>query len=330
MTHEALSFSVEETIWPMTSPFVISNYQWTEMSVVTVSLRRGSAIGRGEGAPLFYKNETALALADALRAQAPILERGFTHKDIEDLPVPSGARNALDCALWDLTAKENDVSAWRAAGLETLNALPALATITLDDPNAMAAQAKSFKDIPILKLKLDAHDIEARTAAVRNARPDAILVIDANCAWTIEALKTHAPPLTALGVQMIEQPLPPEQDDALIGYDCPITLCADESCQTTASLPALIGKYQMINIKLDKAGGLTPSFALAKKASSMGFDIMVGNMLGSSLAMAPAFLIGQLSRYSDLDGPLSLVKDCPHGLKFHNGRVEPPTAALWG
>ncbi|MEM9014510.1 MAG: dipeptide epimerase [Pseudomonadota bacterium] len=327
---DELRVRIEKKRWRRKSPLIIHGYRWDHVDVATVYVTAGGKTGRGEGAPLFYFGETADDLVNALIQSKARIEGGLTRADIPKLALPSGARNALDCALWDLEAKISDTPTFKSAGFENLRPVPFLCTLSIGEPGDMAREAKELSHVPILKLKLDGDRPVEKTAAVRDARPEATLLIDANCAWSPEELATFSPPLKDLGVEMVEQPMPPERDSFLDDYNSPIPLCADESCQTKESLPTLTGKYQLINIKLDKCGGLTPALSLANSAKEMGFDLMVGNMLGSSLAMAPAFLVAQLCRYSDLDGPVEFEKDCDSPMEFRDALVFPPTRELWG
>ena len=330
MAADALALTATVTRWPMTAPFVIHGYQWQHMDVATVTVCRGDKIGWGEGAPLFYDEETAEALVAALLALSSQDVAAFEADRSALQTLPSGARNALDAAMIDLAAKEAGVPAHNALGIDVLKSLMGLATVTLGTPHAMAAQARALHHIPILKLKLGGKtDLDA-AIAVRDARPDATLITDVNCGWTLGQLEEAIPTLVALDFAMIEQPLPPEDDTALEGLESPIPLCADESCRTFEDVEAIKSRYQMINIKLDKCGGLTAALTLAEKARSAGLEIMVGNMLGSSLAMAPAFLLAQQAKFADLDGPLYLEHDCENGLSFAGGQVHPPSADLWG
>ncbi len=327
MTGASLSLSVDAVSWPMKAPFIIHGHRWDDVAAVAVTLERGGAVGRGEGAPLFYREETVEDLVRSIERSRAEIEAG---EDISTLDLISGARNALDCALWDLRAKQADAPVWALADLPQPKALPVLATIGLGTPAEMEDAARQFAGASILKIKLDRDDIVERVAAVRAARPDARLIVDANCGWSIEETAVAARRLFEIGVEMIEQPVPPGEDADIGTIDSPIPLCADESCQSADDLPGLVGRYDMVNIKLDKAGGFTASLDLARKAQALGLDLMVGNMLGSSLAMAPAFHIGQLCKYADLDGPLLLSRDHSSPMSYADGVVAPPAPALWG
>ena len=243
---------------------------------------------------------------------------------------PGGARNAIDCALWDLEAKRTGKRVWELAGLASVKPIITDHTIGLDDPAAMAAIAAALHRFPVLKLKLAGENDLERVLAVRAVRPDAELIVDANQAWTKRDLEALAPQFAEIGVKLIEQPLPAGKDDALLGYDSPVPLCADESCQTTESLRELVGKYQYINIKLDKTGGLTEALSLAQEGRRQRFKLMVGCMAGSSLSMAPAFIVAQLCDIADLDGPLLSSCDIAPSIRYDGGWMHPPDRALWG
>jgi L-alanine-DL-glutamate epimerase-like enolase superfamily enzyme len=243
---------------------------------------------------------------------------------------PGGARNAVDCALWDLDAKRAGKRAWELAGISSLKPITTDHTIGLDTPEAMAQVASALQQFPILKLKLCGKGDLERVLAVRAARPDAVLIVDANQAWTEMDLADLAPRFAEADVKLIEQPLPAAKDDVLLEFRSPVPLCADESCQTTESLPALVGKYQYVNIKLDKTGGLTEALRLAREAERRCFKLMVGCMAGSSVSMAPAFIVAQLCEFADLDGPLLSARDITPSIRYNGGCMYPPERALWG
>ena len=329
MSHE---FTLHASVvrWPLKEPFVISSFRWEEAAALRIVISQGKYRGWAEGMPLFYKNETAESLLESVLGETESWQSLPDNADIARLALPGGARNALDCALLHLRAQQQGLSIHDYLGAPPPEPAPALATLSLDTPLAMAKQARLLPSITILKLKLDAEDIGGRLAAVRKARPDATLVIDANCGWSFATLKSAMPSLVRHGVAMLEQPLPPEQDGALEGFKSPIPLCADESCQSIDDLDTVARRYQMINIKLDKCGGLTAALALADAARERGMALMVGNMLGSSLAMAPAFHIARQCRFSDLDGPLFLSQDMSPGMAFVSGHFQPISNQLWG
>jgi len=315
--------------WPLAQVFTISRGSKTHADVVVVTLEKDGITGRGECVPYPRYNETVPQVLAALQALAPRVAQGFGVNDIATLPLPHAARNALDCALWDWTCKRDNTPAWQRAGLVAPEPLTTAYTISLDEPAAMAAAAKAAQR-PLLKLKLGRPGDQARLETVRAAVPGARLIVDANEGWSADILPTMLRTCSATAVELVEQPLPAGGDDALRGLSRDCLICADESAHGLESLPDLAGKYDAINIKLDKTGGLTPALALAQAAQSQGLAIMVGCMVATSLAMAPATLIGQLARYVDLDGPLLLKQDRENGIRFDGGTMQPPPRALWG
>ncbi|MEM1155084.1 MAG: dipeptide epimerase [Pseudomonadota bacterium] len=324
------SFDVDTVSWPMRAPFTIANYQWTAIETVRVTLSQQGHRGRGEGVPLFYRKESPESIAASIQTWLSQLDCMPSHDEIAACNLTGAARNAIDAALWDLDAKCAGLSVWQLLKQTEPKQLPALITLVLDAPDKMATQAESLTDFPILKLKLDAELIKERVSVIRAARPDAVLLIDANCSWSKGALEDSMLALVDAQIAMLEQPLPPEDDAVLASLGSPISLCADESCQTVDDLDRLRPRYDMINIKLDKCGGLTTGLRLAEAARAMGFEIMVGNMLGSSLAMAPAFYLAQVARYADLDGPLFISDDYDNPLRFESRSVFVPHSSLWG
>lgn len=314
--------------WAYARPFKIAYVTRTELPLVHVRISQDGVTGQGEGVGVSYLGETqASILADLERVRADI-EAGITRETLQEILPAGGARNALDCALWDLTAKQSGKSVFELTGL-TSEPVQSVYTISLDEPAVMAEQARTGPSSH-LKIKLDATDPVARVAAVRESRPDAVLVVDANQSWTMEVLENAAPRLAKLGVAMIEQPLAAGEDAHLGGYAGPIPIGADESCQTVADLEGLPSGYSVINVKLDKTGGLTGALQLAREAKARGYELMVGCMAGTSLSMAPAFVIAQMCRFVDIDGPLLMAKDREPGLIYENGRVGAPDPALWG
>jgi L-alanine-DL-glutamate epimerase-like enolase superfamily enzyme len=322
--------AVRTETWPLAKPFTISRGTKTEAQVVVVEITDGGHVGRGESVPYPRYGETVDEVLSEIRNQAAAIEGGLERDALWYVTVPGAARNAIDAALWDLQAKTDGVPVWKLA--EVPEPKPALTaqTLSIDTPDAMGAAAAELASAPLLKVKLDAELVLERIRAVRAGAPDARLIADANEAWDIDLLKSVAPEMAELGVEMIEQPLPADADDDLAGYDCPVLLCADESCHTSDDLAALQGLFGMINIKLDKTGGLTEALNLARAAEAAGFKIMVGCMVGTSLAMAPAMMLASFAEFVDLDGPLILKDDREPGLVFDGGSVAPPTAALWG
>ena len=321
--------SISSTPWPIRGSFTISRGSKTEAIVLNVYIEQGNIRAQGECVPYPRYGESVESVTQQIRAIQPALENGMTRVQLQDA-MPAGAgRFAVDAALWDLEAKKAGKRAWDIAGVPMAPALTVY-TLSLSTPEEMEQDARDNQDKPVLKLKLGgAGDLE-RVAAVRKGHPSARIVVDANEAWTREIYETLVPELLKLGVEMIEQPFPANDDDALKDLDRPITICADESCHDRKSLPKLVGKYDMINIKLDKTGGLTEALAMKKAAEELGFEIMTGCMLGSSLAMAPAMVVAQGSKLVDLDAPLLLAEDCEPGLTFNGVEIAPPEKELWG
>lgn len=316
--------------WPFTSTFRIAYRAQTTAETVWVELKEGTLTGRGEGMCVFYHGETIGSLLAQLTAVKDDLVKGISRSQLQELLPPGGARNAVDCALWDLEAKRAGRRAWTLAGIESVRPLLTAYTLSVDSPEAMAKAAAAVPSYSLLKLKLSGQDDIERVSAVRKARRDVEIIVDANQSWSERHLQDLIPILAQLGVKLIEQPLPANRDDPLSGFTSSIPICADESCQTTESLPSLIGKYQYINIKLDKTGGLTEALRLARAARAAGFNLMVGCMAGSSLGMAPAFVIGQLCSVIDLDGPLLAASDVPNPIHYEGSRMHVPPASLWG
>jgi L-alanine-DL-glutamate epimerase-like enolase superfamily enzyme len=326
----AISLSVHTEDWKAAMPFRISNATWNSFPGIVVELADGEHVGRGEGLGVYYFDETPATMTAQVRDIAERIEAGADRADLLDLLPPGGARNAVDCALWDLEARRAGRRVWELAEVP-LKEIVTVFTIGLEDePEAMAAKAAAASRHPRLKVKLNDNRPVERIEAIRRARPDATLVIDANQGWDFELLTEVAPRLKELGVPMIEQPLPRGQDEVLEDYRPPLPLCADESCVHGGELEQAARRYQMINIKLDKSGGLTHGLEIAREAQRRGLGLMVGSMGGTSLAMAPSFVVGLMCGFHDLDGPLLLVNDRPHGLKFSNGVVTPPSKLLWG
>jgi L-Ala-D/L-Glu epimerase len=316
--------------WPFASVFRISSRSQTVAEIVWATLTDGTFTGRGEALPVFYHGETADSMLEQLNAVKFKLVGGISRSEVQQILPPGGARNALDCALWDLEAKRAGRRAWDLAGIPSVNPLKSAYTLSMDAPTAMARAAAAAQQYSLLKLKLGGEGDVERVAAVRRVRSDASLIVDANQAWSEQQLRGFTPELAKLGVQLIEQPLPAAKDEPLADFASSVPICADEACQTTESLPSLAGKYQYINIKLDKTGGLTEALRLARAAHAADFKLMVGCMAGSSLSMAPHFVIGQLCAIVDLDGPLLSAKDVPHAIRYKGSQIDVPEAMLWG
>lgn len=321
-----MRLEVTRDVFQLAQAFTISRGSRTEAQVLTVAITDGDYRGWGECVPYARYDETLDSVTDQIQA----LPTQFDRQSLYDLLPAGAARNAVDCALWDLEAKRAGKRAWEMAGLPT--PLPQITayTLSLDTPDAMRAQAAQNATRPLLKIKLGTPDDMPRLEAVRAGAPDARIIVDANEGWSAEVYADLAPHLVRLGVDLVEQPLPAGDDDALIGMVRPVPVCADESCHDRASLPGLKGKYDMVNVKLDKAGGLTEALALRDAALAEGYTVMVGCMVGSSLAMAPAQLLAQGVSVVDLDGPLLLAEDRDTPLSYDTAGVHPPERALWG
>ncbi|TCM84621.1 N-acetyl-D-Glu racemase DgcA [Rhodovulum steppense] len=307
-------------------PFAISRGSRTAAEVLTVRIAANGAMVWGECVPYARYGESP----DSVAAQIAGLPERFDRAALQDLLPPGAARNAVDCALWDLAAKRADRRVWQLAGLPAPKPVITAYTLSLGTSETMRAAAEQNAHRPLLKVKLGTEDDMARIEAVRAGAPRSRIIVDANEGWTPEIYAELAPHLVRLGVEMVEQPLPAGADDMLAEIARPLPVCADESCHDRASLPGLKGKYDMVNIKLDKTGGLTEALALKKAARAEGFGIMVGCMVGTSLAMAPAVVLAQGAAVTDLDGPLLLAEDRPNALRYDAKGVHPPDAFLWG
>ncbi|MCW6506463.1 N-acetyl-D-Glu racemase DgcA [Lichenifustis flavocetrariae] len=324
------TLAVEVERFRLAKPFAIARGVRTESIVVVVTLSQAGARGRGECVPYARYGETidsVLAQVDSVR-QA--IEDGADRPRLQALLPAGAARNALDCALWDLEAKRLGIRAHQLAGLHRLTSATTAFTISLDTPDAMAEAARAAADRPLLKVKLGREGDPRRIAAVRAAAPEATLIVDANEGWSVETLDENFAACAEAGVALIEQPLPAGADAILAQRPREVPVCADESVHTRDGLAALRERYDLINIKLDKTGGLTEAFALAEAAAALEFGIFVGCMVGSSLAMAPALLLTPRARFVDLDGPLLLAQDRQPGLRYEGSTVWPADADLWG
>lgn len=324
------TLSVRAETWPLKGAFAISRGSKTASEVVVAEIADDTLFGRGECVPYPHYGESIAGVVAAIENLSAAVAGGLDRIGLLDLLPPGAARNAVDCALWDLEAKIAGRRVWDLAGLDAPRDVVTAETLGIDNPEAMGAAAAKLADPGLVKIKLDQDDVLARVGAVRQAAPGARLIVDANEAWNSDLLAELGPGLADLGVEMIEQPLPAADDAALGGIDSAVPLCADESCHVDDDLPALRGRYQMVNVKLDKSGGLTAGLSLARAAADAGFGVMVGCMIGTSLAMAPATLLTGFARVIDLDGPLLLAEDREDGLDYTGGRVHPPSAVLWG
>ena len=322
--------------WPIAGRFTIARGSRTEAVVVVVTLRAAGAVGRGECVPYARYGESVESVVAQIESQRAALAAAAASdlgavRDALQRALPAGAaRNALDCAAWDLEAKWSGVPVVERAGLPALRSVTTAYTLSLGTPEAMGAAAAAARARPLLKVKLGGAGDAERIAAVRAAAPQARLIVDANESWRAALLGENVAACEAAGVELIEQPLPAGEDADLVGCRTAIAICADESVHDRAGLAALVDRYQAINIKLDKTGGLTEALALASEARALGLRCMVGCMLGTSLAMAPALLLAGAAEFVDLDGPLLLAQDRDPGLRFEGSVVHPPTPALWG
>ena len=321
-----MSITVARDVFRLAEVFTISRGSRTEAQVLTVSVTRGDITGFGECVPYARYGETL----DTVAAEIEGLPAGITRAELQAALPAGAARNAVDCAFWDLEAKMAGKRVWDLAGLPAPAAVTTAFTLSLAEPDAMEAAARRHAHRPLLKIKLGTPDDMPRLEAVRRGAPEATIIVDANEGWTAEVYSELCPHLQRLGVALVEQPLPAGEDDALIGMARPVPVCADESCHDRGSLPGLQGKYDLVNIKLDKTGGLTEALALREAAISEGYGVMVGCMVGSSLAMAPAVLLAQGAEVVDLDGPLLLAEDRAVPLLYDTLGVHPPQPGLWG
>lgn len=316
--------------WPILGAFTIARGTKREAVVVVATVGYGAHVGRGECVPYPRYGENAESVIGAIESCREGLSRGLTRVGLAEHLPPGAARNALDCALWDLEAKRSGVSAAALAGLPDLHEVPTAFTISLSDPATMAAQAKAASAHALIKVKLGGEGDAARLTAVRQAVPHARLIADANEGWQPHETESLLAAAAAVQVELVEQPLPAENDGLLAAIDRPVPVCADESVHDRTSLDQLVGRYDAVNIKLDKTGGLTEALATAEAAGALGLKIMVGSMVATSLAMAPALLAAQSADWVDLDGPLLLEHDRKPGLVYEDGMVLPPTPELWG
>ena len=325
-----MELSVRIERWPLAGVFAISRGSKTEAVVVVAELSDGTHRGRGESVPYARYGETSDGIVAAIEAERPVLGRGLDRGALQGAMPAGAARNALDCACWDVNAKRAGRQVHELAGLGVPGPLTTAYTISLGSAAAMAAAAEQAAWRPLLKVKLGGDDDGTRIGAVRRAAPRAQLIVDANEGWNLDNFKANLAACADAGVTLIEQPLPEGRDEALARIKHPVPVCADESVHDRASLDALTGKYDAVNIKLDKAGGLTEALALAAEAERRGFAVMVGCMVATSLAMAPAMLVAQRARWVDLDGPLLLASDRADGLRYEGSLVYPPDPVLWG
>ncbi len=322
-----LDITIEE--WALIKPFRISRMVHRVAPMVHVVLSDGEIRGAGEAVGVSYKGETPESIRDQIEAVRAEVEAGIDRAGLQKLLGPGGARNALDCALWDMDAKKSGKSIWQLLDRKP-HMVTTVYTVGIDSPEKMADDARAHSGFPVLKIKVGDGDLITQLKAIGEAAPGSGFILDANEAWSLDQLATNAKALLPLRVKMIEQPLKAGEDEALIDFTSPIPLCADESCQDASDLGFLEGRYEFVNIKLDKTGGLTAALELAEGAKSRSLKLMVGNMLGTSLGMAPAYVIAQDCLYSDLDGPLLQAQDREHAIRYRDGLMSIPCSELWG
>jgi len=322
--------NVIQESWPIAGSFAISRGTKTAADVVIAEIRTNGALGRGECVPYARYGETVDGVTSAIREQAGAIADGITRQELQTLMPPGAARNAIDCALWDLDAKRTGTPAWQTAGVARMAALTTAYTLSLDTPEVMAQAARNASERPLLKIKLGQEGDCQRLHAIRAAAPNTRLIVDANEGWSGSNIETMFAACLDAGVELIEQPLPAHDDQLLADMDRPVPVCADESAHGIASLADLTDRYDAVNIKLDKTGGLTEALALSEAARGQSMTIMVGCMLATSLAMAPAMIVAQHASVVDLDGPLLLARDRTPGISFDGSTMHPPPPELWG
>jgi len=322
--------SVGHQSWPLAAPFRISRGVKHSAEVIAVEISQHGIRGRGESVPYARYGETIDSVQQQIRLVAKAVEAGSSRAELAELLPAGAARNALDCALWDLKARLAGTSVWSMLRQPQPRALTTALTVSLDTPERMGAAAAKIASAGLVKVKVDAADPAAQIRAVRQAAPGARLIVDPNESWTIDLLRRIEPLLVELDVALVEQPLPTTHDRDLEGFSSSVPICADESCHVAADLPRLRGRYQVVNIKLDKTGGLTEALSLLAAARADGFRIMVGCMIASSLSIAPAFLVAQDAEFVDLDGPLWLKTDHRGGVQSRDGVLQPAAPGFWG
>jgi L-Ala-D/L-Glu epimerase len=324
-----LRIEAKEEVWPLKEVFRISRGSRTEAQVVVVTVTDGKYSGRGESVPIKRYAQSAESVLTQIESIGD--EKNFDRNRLQQLLPAGAARNALDCALWDLEAKRFGKRAWELANVPIVPAVETSLTISLDSPEKMGAAAKQHSSAPILKLKLGGDDLDlARVQSVRGAAPNARLIIDANESWSVEHYRKIVQALAELGVELIEQPFRADVDEVLKNLDHPLPVCADESCHTTADLPRLRNRYDAVNVKLDKTGGLTEALCLCERARDSGFKLLIGCMVCTSLSIAPARLVASDAAWVDLDGPLLLARDRDHPVPYEHGKIGIPPRELWG
>lgn len=326
----ARTVRIETETFPIAGSFTISRGTKTEAEVIVCTIEEGGHVGRGECVPYRRYGETPDSVREAILGAAPLIGKGAGRMDILKAMLPGAARNAVDCALWDLEAKLSGQRAHLRACAMPPRPVPTAVTISLGTPQEMAAEARKYSQRPLLKVKVGADNDAARIHAVASAAPDCRIILDANEGWTDENIRENLLVAAEFHVVLVEQPLPAGEDALLRDIPHPVPICADESVHSVEDLERIAGLYDAVNIKLDKSGGLTAALALRDRAREMGFGVMIGCMVGTSLAMAPAVLLAQDADWIDLDGPLLLARDRKPALRYSGSLVSPPDAALWG
>lgn len=318
-------------IWPLRQPFTIARETWTSITCIQATLTDAHGkVGRGEAVGVDYAGETPESMVAQIEAVRPHIDSSLTLESLQVLLPAGGARNALDCALWDLNAKRSGIPAWRAAGLTNFEPRPTSFTFGIMAEPLLRSAARSHAHFPLLKVKTDRdHGLES-ARIVHEEAPDARLILDPNASWGEAELRRYSPEFAKLNIVLLEQPVDPRNDEILRAVSLPVPVAADEAFSDRQSIAGLKGKYQVLNIKLDKTGGLSEALACARSGLEQGYRLMVGCMVGSSLSMAPGVLIAQLCDYVDLDGPLLQASDVPHPIDYLDGRIGTPSPALWG
>lgn len=322
--------NIRHRTWPLRSPFRISRGVKLAADVVTAELEQAGCVGRGESVPYGRYGESVASVLEQIESVRDVLCAGLGRDELQARLPAGAARNVLDAALWDLESQLSQVPVWKQLARPPRSPLVTALTVSIDTPQAMGEAASRIANYKLIKIKVGSHDPVARIEAVRQAAPSAKLIVDPNESWTIDILREVHPALERASVSLLEQPLPADSDDALLEFSSRIPICADESCHTTSSLPSLLDRYQAVNIKLDKTGGLTEAWRLLRDARARGFIIMVGCMVCSSLGIAPALEIAREAEFIDLDGPLWLQGDHPDGVTLQDGLLMPPAPGFWG
>jgi L-alanine-DL-glutamate epimerase-like enolase superfamily enzyme len=317
-------------VWRLREPFVIARGTMSTAEVVVVELESQGRVGRGEACGVDYHGETVDLMLHDIEGVRAAVEGGANRRELLPLLSAGGARNAIDAALWDLEAKLTGVPAWQRAGMPQSLPVTTACTIGMRAVAAYAEAAAALSQCPWIKIKVDRTDPIAAVEAVHRNAPQARLIVDANQSWSVAEVMSYGLQMSQLGVRLLEQPVAVGQDDSLAGIKCPVPICADESINTPEDLGGLVGRYDFINIKLDKTGGLTAALDLAHAARKAGLRLMTGCMVGGSVAMAPSMVLAQICEINDLDGPWLLAEDWPGGLVYNNGVISPPWPALWG